>query len=64
MSSRRGNGFTTETQRTRRGMEEVPDDKETAGDARAAATDLRFHDKGQNGEDGAMEYWSIRLCWW
>jgi hypothetical protein len=28
-------------------MEEVPDDKETAGDARAAATDLRLHDKGQ-----------------
>jgi hypothetical protein len=28
-------------------MEEVPDDKETAGDARAAATDLRRHDKGQ-----------------
>jgi hypothetical protein len=28
-------------------MEEVSDGKETAGDVRAAATDLRLHDKGQ-----------------
>jgi hypothetical protein len=28
-------------------MEEVSDGKEMAGDARAAATDLRRHDKGQ-----------------
>jgi len=28
-------------------MEEVSDGKEMAGDARAATTDLRLHDKGQ-----------------